>query len=244
VYALQLELTENSHESEFLGYDHTRTESEVSGSTWVQYHPDRPRTFMVPVWDEMRVTTQAITPAAYVIPAALTDIIERLDLHHIDYRRLETATALEVGTWQFESVSWAPRPFENRHMVREFVARPVTRTVDFAAGSVVVPTSQRAANVVMHLLEPKAPDSLLRWGLLDHIFESKEYAEPRVIERMAREMMEADPDLRAEFERRVAEDAAFAADARARLYWFYQRTPWFDERLNLYPIGRLDRLPD
>lgn len=243
-YALQLELSEQSREFEFLGYEFSRVDSDVSGATWIQYHPDRPRSFTVPIWDDMQVTARATTPAAYVIPAALTDIIDRLDLHHIEYRRLDAATTLEVQTWRFDEVSWAPRPFENHHLIRDYSAEPVRRNMTFAAGSVVVPLDQRAANVVMHLLEPHAPDSLLRWGLLDHIFESKEYAEPRVIERMAREMMDADPGLRAAFEQRLAEDEAFAADPRARLYWFYQRTPYFDDRLNIYPIGRLDRLPE
>lgn len=244
-YALQLELSEQSRDFEFLGYEFTSVDSDVSGSTWIQYHPDRPRSFNVPIWDDMQVTTTAATPRAYIVPAALTEVIDRLDLHHIEYRRLTSPVTLEVGTWRFENVRWADQPFENHLMVRDFTATPIRRNVTFAAGSVVVPMDQqRAANVIMHLLEPEAPDSLLRWGLLDHIFESKEYAEPRVIERMAREMMDADPELRAAFEQRLASDEAFAADPRARLYWFYQRTPYFDDRLNIYPIGRLSQLPD
>lgn len=239
-YALQLELSEQSRDFEFLGYEFTRVDSEVSGSTWIQYHPDRPRSFTVPIWDDMRITARATTPAAYVIPAALTQVIDLLDRHGIDYQRLAEPTTLEVQTWRFDAVTWAPQPFENHHMIRDFVAEPVQRSITFAAGSVVVPLAQRTANVIMHLLEPEAPDSLLRWGLLDHIFESKEYAEPRVLERMAREMMDADPAVRAAFEQRVATDEAFAADPRARLYWFYQRTPYFDDRLNIYPIGRLN----
>ena len=46
---------------------------------------------------------------------------------------------------------------------------------------------QRAANVAINLLEPQAPDSLLRWGYLDAIFEPKEYGEPRVLEKLARD---------------------------------------------------------
>ena len=126
-------------------------------------------------------------------------------------------------------------------MITSFDAQPVTRTIRYAAGSVVVPLAQRAANVAMHLLEPHGPDSLLRWGFFDHIFESKEYAEPRVLERIAREMLAADPALKAAFERRVADDPEFAADPHARLYWFYERTPYFDERLDVYPVGRIER---
>ena len=243
-YVLQVRIGDGSRDFEFLGFDFTQTQSEVSGDTWIQYDPASPRTFTVPIYDEVVVDLTATTPAAYVVPAALTDIIDRLDWHGIEYHHLTETSNLFVDTWLFESVEWAPRPFENRHMVRDFKARVIQRNMEFAAGSVVVPMNQRAANVIMHMLEPEAPDSLLRWGLLDHIFESKEYAEPRVIERMAREMMASDPELKEAFERRVTEDEAFASNPRARLYWFYQRTPYFDDRLNVYPIGRLSRMPD
>lgn len=240
-YALQLKLTGESRPYEFLGVAYERVTSEVSGTTWVKYDPDTPITLTVPIYDDQVVDVDATTPVEYVVPAALTDVIARLDAHGVEYRRLDEPTELEVVTWRFDRVEWAPRPFENRHMVVDFDAERVTRTIRYAAGSVVVPLAQRRANVAMHLLEPHAPDSLLRWGLFDHIFEHKEYAEPRVLERMAREMMADDPALRAEFERKLAEDEAFAGNPRARLHWFYQRTPFYDERLNLYPVGRIER---
>ena len=47
----------------------------------------------------------------------------------------------------------------------------------------------------------------------------------------------ADPALREEFDK-LLEDPKFAADAGARLDFFYRRTPFFDPRLNLYPVAR------
>ncbi len=239
-YTLQLKLTEESRPYEFLAVEYTRTDSDVSGGTWVQYDPDAPVTLTVPIYDDLVVDVDATTPREYVVPAALTDVIERLDLHGIAYRRLENAAEMSVRTWRFTSVQWATRPFENRHMITQFEAEPITRTITYPAGSAVVSLAQPTANVIMHLLEPHAPDSMLRWGFFDHIFESKEYAEPRVLERMAREMMAKDPALKAEFEKRLSDDPEFAASPRARLYWFYERTPYFDERLNIYPVGRIE----
>ena len=65
-----------------------------------------------------------------------------------------------------------------------------------------------------------------------------EYIEAYAIAPLAERMLEADPELRAAFEARLAEDADFAADGDARLAWFYERTPFYDERYRLYPIGR------
>jgi hypothetical protein len=55
-------------------------------------------------------------------------------------------------------------------------------------------------------------------------------------------MLAADPKLKAEFEQKLAADAKFAANPRMRLNWFLERSPWWDQRIGLYPVGRLDSL--
>ena len=144
-----------------------------------------------------------------------------------------------METFKFEHVEWQPKPFENHHMVKDVKFAPLRKRETFPAGSAVVYLDQPGARVAMHLLEPDAPDSLLRWGYLDAIFEPKEYSEERIMETMAREMMARDPKLKEEFEKKVESDPTFAGSARLRLEFFYERTPFFDDRLNVYPIGRL-----
>ena len=103
---------------------------------------------------------------------------------------------------------------------------------------------QRAANVAMELLEPQAPDSLLHWGFFDATFEPKEYGEPRVLEALARQMMEKDPALKAEFEKKLNDDKAFASSARARLFFFFLRSPWYTvQGVGAYPVLRLQQKP-
>jgi len=54
--------------------------------------------------------------------------------------------------------------------------------------------------------------------------------------------MAKDPALKAEFERRLAEDKEIAGSPDARLNFFYRRSPFWDPRLGLYPVGRLTSL--
>jgi hypothetical protein len=72
--------------------------------------------------------------------------------------------------------------------------------------------------------------------------ERKEYAEAYFMENVAREMLAKNPLLRKEFEEKVASDREFAASPSARLEFFYRRSPWWDARLGLHPVGRLDSL--
>src|SRR5580698_10614221 len=72
--------------------------------------------------------------------------------------------------------------------------------------------AQEVARVVVALFEPQAPDSFAAWGLFNACFEQKEHMEPYVAEQIAREMMAQNPQLGEEFNKSLAQDAAFAAD--------------------------------
>jgi hypothetical protein len=79
------------------------------------------------------------------------------------------------------------------------------------------------------------------WGFFNAVFEQKEYSEDYVSEKLAREMMAEDPDLRIEFEQRLETDEEFAASPHQRLQFFYKRSPYWDPELNLYPVGRITK---
>ena len=78
---------------------------------------------------------------------------------------------------------------------------------DIGAGALFVPIAQPKARLVMSLLEPQAPDSFVSWGYFSAAFERKEYMENYVTEAVARQMLSQDAALKAEFERRLREDA-------------------------------------
>ncbi len=52
-------------------------------------------------------------------------------------------------------------------------------------------------------------------------------------------MLGKDEKLRHEFERRLVEDPKFAASAQQRLEFFYERSPYWDAKMNLYPVARI-----
>jgi hypothetical protein len=103
----------------------------------------------------------------------------------------------------------------------------------------MVPIAQLRARLIMSLLEPQAPDSFAAWGFFNGWFERKEYMEPYVAEQIAREMLEADPRLAAEFKRKLATDAELAKNPAARLEFFLRRHSSWDECFDMYPILRI-----
>lgn len=237
---LAFDLAESTQPMDFKGYAESRTPSEISGGTWVQYDQTRPETFSLPVQREIRITESAAAPAAYLVPAQWTQVIERLQLHGVRMQRLPAAARVAAQRHRFSKVEWAPRPFEGRHLVTTLESTLEPVEIEIPAGSWLIDMDQPRARLIALLLEPASGDSLIRWGFFDTIFEEKEYAEARVLERIAREMLAADAGLKSEFEARIASDAAFAADPQARLRFFYERSPYFDRAWMRYPVLRLD----
>jgi murein tripeptide amidase MpaA len=236
----------------FRGFKFQRVESEISGKPWIQYSHE-PLELDIPYPARLNVTLAVAPPAAYVVPAPWTEVIDRLAAHGVQMLRTTAVWKGEVETYRCERMNWQARPFEGRHPIPAITdsteqtgARPQCRLVreqlSFPPGSVVVPLDQRTAKVAIHWLEPEAPDSALAWGFFDAIFEQKEFGESYVLEKLAREMLAKDPQVKAEFEKKLANDKEFAGNAYARLNFFYQRSPWWDQRLGLYPVGRLDSL--
>jgi hypothetical protein len=105
------------------------------------------------------------------------------------------------------------------------------------AGSLWIPADQPLFEVAVQLIEPEAPDSMVRWGLVSSIFERKIYIGPDLLERLAREML-TDEAVKAEW-KAALEDPEFARDPRARYLWWYRRTPYWDETVGLLPVVRV-----
>jgi hypothetical protein len=59
------------------------------------------------------------------------------------------------------------------------------------------------------------------------------------MEKLAEEMLANDPNLKREFEIKLKNYEAFRNDSRARLDFFYERSPYYDEQKNVYPILRI-----
>ena len=223
------------------GFAFTQTKSDISGDIWTQYDPSKPKDYTIPNWRDLVVRESAAIPAAYLVPAGWPQVIEKLKQHGLRVEKTTRPLTLAVQRYQIDDPHWASTPFEGHLMLRQFAAKTGTATLTFPPGSAIVRMDQRAANVAVNLLEPDAPDSLLRWGTFNAIFEQKEGADARVLEKLARDMLAQDTSLKAEFEQRLKNDAGFAADPRARLEFFYRRSPWYArQNIGAYPVVKLD----
>ncbi len=217
--------------------------SAISGGVRLEF-TGKPITQRVPYRRTNHVSASVTRPKAYWIPPAWSDVGQRLERHGIQFERIAAARELEVTSYRLEETKIQganpgeeAQPFEG-HV--QMTAKPIAlkQTERFPAGSIRVPTNQPLGELAVVLLEPSSPDSFFQWGFFDQVLTPTEYIEGYILEPMAERMLAHDPKLAAEFRDKLENDEAFRASPKDRLRWFYARTPFIDQRWNIYPVAR------
>ena len=230
----------------FKGIRSERFQGEVSAAEVVRW-TGKPVTESIPRIYITEPSKMAEIPVAYVIPAAWSDIAERIALHGIEVEKLSEPLSTQAEVYRLpdagiaEPSDWTPNPFEGHIRIDPGV--PVKQLIEasFPAGSYRINTDQPLGELLVLMLEPEAPDSFLQWGFFLEIFTRTEYAEAYVMEPLAQKMLENDAELKARFEQKLASDETFTTSQRQRLMWFYEQTPFYDEAYLLYPVARIPR---
>jgi len=224
---------------EFKGVEYDIVESDLTGGKWFKYYPDKPITYELPWFNKSIPSVVIDLPEAYVIPQQWYEVTYRLALHGVEVNYLLEDTKVRVEQYRFSNPRWSRSPYEGRFPMGNIEYEVFTDTMLYRKGDAIIDMNQRTARVIANILEPDAPDSYVYWGFFNAIFEQKEYSETYVMEERARQMLEADPDLRAEFEKKKEENPEFTKNQWGMLNWFYSKSPYWDEKKNLYPVGRI-----
>jgi hypothetical protein len=214
--------------------------SEVTGANVTHYIGEVDDIKTV-IHDQIDTTLSAQMPLGYLIPSAFSSVADLLKTHGVEMTRTEKPLDQVFETYRFTSTKFSTSASEG-HVMLTVEPRIVKEKILIPAGSYWVPMKQRRSRLILALLEPQAPDSIAAWGLMDAVFEGGgrggrvgEY----LSEPIARRMMLDQPELRKQFEQKLASDAAFAADPRARLQWWFEQSKYQPEDSGRYPIVRV-----
>jgi hypothetical protein len=220
--------------------------SEVTGAG-VTHYTGEVDDIQTVIHDEIDTTLAAQMPLGYLIPAAFSSAADLLKVHGVEMSRTEKPLDQVFETYRFSSTKFAANASEG-HVMLTVEPRVVKEKIFIPAGSYWIPMKQRRARLILSLLEPNAPDSIAAWGLLDSVFEGGGGRGGRgggggvgeyLSEPIARRMMADQPELRKQFEQKLASDPQFAADPRARLQWWFEQSKYQPEDAGRYPIVRV-----
>lgn len=236
-YPLTFSLTDEFFKINFHGIESKMEDSWITGKQVIHY-TGKQTDFEIPYYDKCKVKDSVSVPNDYLIPKEYGYLVERMKLHGVKVNITEHRQKFLVEGYKFRNVKFGQMPYEGHFQPQyEYEIQKDSATVP--AGTFIISTNQRTLGLIVHLLEPLAPDSFLKWGFFNTIFEQKEYFEDYAMEPIAKKMIEENPKLKEEFLSRLNEDSKLKENSRRRLNFFYERSPYFDSQLNLYPVLRV-----
>ncbi|KUJ84997.1 carboxypeptidase [Microbulbifer flavimaris] len=216
----------------FKGIAYKKEKNPITGDeqvVWLGKAKDYPA---LPVFIDNVKSVEVRVPQAFFIPKSETLVLERLKAHGIEGAEPERATAT-LTQLNVDDHNFATKPFEGHFRVSaKFSENQVDRDLE---DYVKVSTDQSLGKLAVALLDPRGPDSFFQWGFFNGILQRTEYYEPYALVPLAEKMLEADSVLKREFEKKL-QDKEFANDPRARLEFFYQRSPYYDGAYLKYPV--------
>ncbi len=240
-YPLQWQLDRSVADTiDFMGYRAAWKKSEVHGGERLYYDRQQPCQAKLHYHNRYQATDSVEKPAAYVIPGAWAEIIERLDWNRIPYWRMRSDSVVTASVYTITDYQSSRRPYEGHYLHYGIRTRSDTQQLQLRAGDVVVRTGTGHDRLVVELLEPRAVDSYLAWGFFDASLQQKEYFSAYVFEDSAAELLRNDPLLRQRFEQwRSAQSQP--PSAAAQLDWLYRHSKYYEGTANQYPVVRLLR---
>ncbi len=192
-------------------------------------------TFRMPIIGQRATETVAL-PAAWWVPAAHTEVLDRLRLHGIDFAAIDRGRTLELDEARLVNPKITGAS-EGRYLIATALTHRTIPQV-LPPGTVRVPSDQPNGLLAAALLEPESQDSFLAWGFFPEMLAPPPSTDAFILAALGDKLLATDPAVRAAFEKRLLEDRGFAADPDARLAWLYARAgPGHPHHL-IYPILR------
>lgn len=236
-YPITFKITKDSDEFNFKGFTKTYKNSIITDSQVLTYS-DKKSEKVVPYFNKSEILDSVFIPKAYLIPREWSSLIEIMKLHGIQSEQITKTGKLIVEKYKFKNVKYSTWSYEGRQ-IPSYQIDIIKDTISTNKGDLLINTNQRSLGMIVHLLEPKANDSFVKWGFMNIIFERKEYFEEYSMEPIAQKMYTNSEKLRTDFNDLINSDSTFAGSPRQRLNFFYERSPYYDEKHNVYPILRV-----
>ncbi len=228
---------------EYHGYRYEETTTPITGRKSGFYNRDRPYTDTIRYYNYFNPSLTVTVPAAYIVPFAWEEVIERLQANGVVMHQLQSDTTMTVEAYYIDSFEPAKRATQGHYFNSRVQMRAVTREVDYLKGDYVIPMNQRANKYIVTMLEPQSESGFFAWNFFDSFLEGQDWYSVWGFESHLKELLDHDPVLRAAFDEARSEDERMAADPVVQLQWLYQNTPLseMENRTRLYPVGRIMR---
>lgn len=224
----------------FMGYTATTKISGLSDLPVLYYDQNQPFTKQVKHFNQYVGSDTSRKPAAYIIPAGWWAVTDLLKLNKVEMQQLGKDTSFEVTVYHIKDVNSMPNAYEKHHKNTSVKIEKSKEKLQFLKNDWIIYTGQEADRFLVETLDPAGQDGYFSWNFFDGIMQQKEgYSDYRWND-IAVEYLNANPELKKEFEEKKKEDAKFAGNLSAQLRWVYMNSPYYEKPYMRYPVYRIE----
>ena len=224
---------------DFKGFDGSYIKSEVTGKDRLFYDRKKPFTKKIPFYPDHKATKFVTIPKLYIIPQSQWQVIDLLKLNNIEFTQIQKDTIIEVESYKISSYQTSKSPYEGHYFHYQTSVSKSSEKIKFYFGDYVFHTKQPNVKYVLENIEPEAVDSFFNWNFFDTVLQQKEYFSAYVFEDLAKEFLDKNPIVKAEFESKKQSNKTFSENAASQLDWIYKKSPYYEKAHLQYPVYRI-----
>ena len=154
-------------------------------------------------------------------------------------KRFESDTTIVVESYKISNYETRKNAYEGHYPHYNANVIKIEEKTTFKKGDYYVSTHQYGKRYLIETLEPQAPDSFFNWNFFDTILQQKEGFSPYVFEDEALDILNKNPELKKEFNKKKETDSQFATNWYAQLNWIFKRSNHYEKAHLQYPVYRI-----
>jgi hypothetical protein len=224
----------------FQGFEAEFYKSPLTGQNTYRYNRDKPKAFPVRIYDNYVVADSIKKPRFYLLHFGQSKVAKHLRHNGYNLISLKGDTMITCRVQYVSNLKSVQQPYEGHYQHTAFTLEEREIMEHFLAGDFLIEVkANQHSDYIFEALEPQCQGSFFRWNFFDTFLQQKEWFSGYIFEEKAIAYLNQNPGLKAEFEKKKAEDAAFAADHFGQLYWIYKQTPYYEKEHMRIPVFRV-----
>src|SRR5690606_10596018 len=167
-------------------FEVTRSAGQGSGGFSRRQRTGEFRTQVMPVVDRFVGTRSEKIPAAYLLDAQWSEVVERLVRLGVVVERIDEPWTGNSRRFTVDSINVQQRPFEGHRIVRLAGEWGEAQPDSLPAGSYLIATDQRLGTLAAFVLEPASEDGYTAWNFFDRALRVRSTHPVRKVEELPR----------------------------------------------------------
>ena len=244
-FPIQWELdTTNYTMIAFEGFRHRYIPSKVTTGERLFYDREQPYDTTIKYYNTYNASEFVEKPKAYILPKSKRLVVERLKSIGVVLSKIEKDTLIEVEYYRISNYNTLDKPYEGHYLHTDVSVEKYTDFIKVDKDDYYISfegKNEGKIRFIIELLEPHAVDSYFAWNFFDANLQQKEWFSAYVFEDKAEQLLNENPNLKAEYEAALKTDEKLADNPWAQLYWVYTHSPFYEPSHMRYPVYRVKK---